>query len=785
MRISRRRFNAIAAAWTAASAAPADSDLTGLINPFVGASTSAKLGAGKTFPGATTPFALVQLSPDTITGGDNAPGYSYDHTTIEGFSFLHMSGVGLFGDLGNLQVMPSTGPMKFARGRPEHEGEGWRSKFTHVNEKASANYYAVDLDDYKIRAEMTAAPKAGLLRFTFPENPESRIQVDLSRRTAGTSSKQYVKVAGKNAIEGWMLCPNTAGGWANGKVSYTLYFRIEFSRPLTKFGVWTIDVPESLYYRFPRLVSAYFATDDYYKRVAEAKVLPDCIEQEGNHLGFYAEFDTRRGEQILVKAGVSFVSVEGARGNLAHDLPGWDFDSTMQRGRRLWSDAIGKVRVSGGTEEQRAIFATALYHAMIDPRVMSDADGRFIGGDNRVHQSGKYRRRTIFSGWDVFRAEFPLMTIIDPAMVVDQINSLVDLAQESGRGYLERWELLNAYTGGMDGDPATAVIVDAYEKGLRGFDVERAYEACRQTADGRGDKTNRKQNDFYLDRGFVPNQVTWTLENSYYDWCVGKMAASLGKTADAAMFLARSQNFKKIYDPSVLSMRARDEAGAFIPWEGLYGKSQGCVESNPGQQRFFVPHDIQGLMDLMGKENFVRELEEMFEKTPPSFKSNPYYNHGNEPVHHIAYLFVYVGKPWLTQKWVRRILDNAYRNAVDGICGNDDVGQMSAWYVIGAMGLFQVCPGDKTYILGTPLFPEVTIRLDSKYYAGKTFRIVAHGVSADNFYVQSAALNGKPLDRSWITHKEIVSGGVLEFRMGSTPNLKWGTESLPPSMTRH
>ena len=478
--------------------------------------------------------------------------------------------------------------------------------------------------------------------------------------------------------------------------------------------------------------------------------------------------------------------MKGARHNLAVDIPGWDFEATRSSGVKLWSDALGNVQVTGGNPEQRAIFATALYHASIDPRIVSDHDGSFVGADNKIHKTSFYQRRTVFSGWDVFRAEFPLMTIINPAMIVDEINSLVDLAQESGKGYLERWELLNAYTGVMDGDPATAVIVDAYEKGLHGFDVERAYAAVRQTAVGTGANTNRKSNDFYLEHGYVPDSVTWTLDGAYYDWCAGRMARSLGKTADADAFMGRAQNYKKIYDPTVISMRMRDASGAFSPWQGLYSGSQGCIESNPGQQRFFVTHDIQGLIDLMGKDVFVQQLEEMFEQTPSNFKSNAYYNHGNEPVHHIAYLFVYAGKPWLTQKWVRRILDNAYHNRVDGICGNDDVGQMSAWYVISSMGLYQVNPGDNTYILGTPLFPEVKIDLDQKFFKGKSFRIIAHGVSAENFYVQSVMLNGRSIDRAWITHQEIVSGGRLEFTMGPAPNMKWATavENLPPSMTR-
>jgi predicted alpha-1,2-mannosidase len=758
------------------------------INPLIGASTSVKLGEGKTFPGATTPFGLVQLSPDTITGGDQAPGYSYDHTTIEGFSFLHMSGVGWYGDFGNLQVMPTTGPMKLACGRLKHPGEGWRSRFNHKTEKASANYYAVTLDDYIIRTEVAASQHAGILRFTYPDAHDSRIQIDLARRIAGTSTRQSVKVTGSDAIEGWMQCTPAGGGWGNGdgKVSYTIYFRMEFSKPLKNFGVWSIPVPEAGLPSSARLIADKLQSDEYYALVRAGKVIPGCTQMEGTHLGFYTEFATRAGEQVLARAGISFVSVEGARRNLAHDIPDWDFESVRQSGRQTWSEALAKIETEGGTETQKTIFATALYHAMIDPRSVSDVDGRFRAGDGQIKTAKNYRRRTVFSGWDVFRAEFPLMTIIDPAMISDEINSLVDLAGESGKGYLERWEIMNAYSGCMDGDPAISVIADAYRKGIRTFNIEKAYAACLQTASGTAAHTNRPDNEFYLNHGYVPGDVSWTLDNAYFDWCVGTLAQALGKTDDAKKYFARAANYKNIYDPAVQSMHAKDKDGEWTPWKGKTTFGQGCTESNPYQQTWFVPHDVQGLIEQMGSETFVSSLEEFFEKTPSSFGWNEYYNHSNEPVHHIAYLFVYAGMPWLTQKWVRRILDNAYHNDVNGICGNDDVGQMSAWYVLSALGFYPVCPGDNTYIIGSPIFSRATIKLDPRWHKGKTFAVAAKMNSARNVYVQAAKLNGKPLTRAWITHDEITAGGVLELTMGPDPNKEWGAgpEHLPPSMSR-
>lgn len=778
-------------------------DLARYINPLVGASTSDLLGAGKTFPGPTTPFGMVQLSPDTITGGpkgpgypfagDNGPGYSYEQRTIEGFSFTHMSGIGWYGDFGNLQVMPTTGSMKLDSGRYDHPDEGWRSSYSHTNEQAETNYYAVTLEKYGIRAELTAAPRAGMLEFNFPATKTARIQLNLARRIGGTSTRQYIKVVSDRAVEGWMRCPSIGGGWGNGdgKVSYTVFFRMEFSKPLGRFGVWKIDVPDNAFPVQQGLATSYFSTDQYQSLVRQGEVLDGCREQEGNHIGFFAEFPSPGGETIVVKSGISFVSIEGARKNLLSDIPGWDFDEVRNKGRALWDRALSAIEIEGASEDQRKIFSTAIYHAMIDPRAISDVDGSYTGADGNVYTARGYTPRTVFSGWDVFRAEFPLMTLLNPTMVNDEINSLLTLAAASGKGYLERWEILNSYSGCMDGDPATSVILDAYSKGIRGFDIEKAYAACKQTAAGSNGWTNRPENDFYMKHGYVPDSpaspgISWTLDNAHFDWCVGLLAEELGKTEDAQLFSARAANYKHIYDASVGSMRAKDATGNWIQWRGKTAFGQGCTESNPLQQTWFVPHDVAGLVQLMGgEEEFSRRLEDFFEKTPPSFGWNSHYNHSNEPVHHVPYLFVYAGKPWLTQKWVRRVLTNAYHNEVNGICGNDDVGQMSAWYVLGAMGFYPVCPGSGIYILGSPLFSKIVIHLDSQWYSGASFTIVAENQAPTHPYIQSARLNGKPLSRAWIRHSEIAAGGVLNFVMGPDPNKQWATQDidLPPSMS--
>ncbi len=404
------------------------------VNPFIGAASTrptkdelARLTAagvkldpnyegfpGKLFPGAATPAGMVQLSPDTITGGDNGAGYSYPHTTIQGFSFNHMSGVGAYGDLGNFMVMPTTGPLKTWHGETDKPGTGYLSSYCKETEVAQPGYYAVTLDDYKVRAEMTAAPHSGILRFTFPKNPRSRIQIDLARRVGGTSLHQTVKVVGDNAIEGMIECPRTGGGFRGGTVSYTLYYHAEFSKPLKDVGVWSATIPKG---------RSIWNKPEFAAACKAAAQFPGCREKEGQHLGFYAEFPTADKELILLKAGISYVSVAGARANLAAEIPGWDFDGVRRQARELWARVLDLMSVEGGTEDQKTIFYTALYHSLIDPRICADVNGDYTGGDGRVHHTRDFTKRTIFSGWDVYRSQFPLLTLIAPNIVNDQINS--------------------------------------------------------------------------------------------------------------------------------------------------------------------------------------------------------------------------------------------------------------------------------------------------------------------------------------------------------------------------
>lgn len=732
-----------------------------LIHPIIGAVTYGKNtkdahGFGKTFPGTATPFGLVQLSPDTYTGGDNGCGYSYEHPTLEGFSFTHMSGVGWYGDLGNFLVTPTVGKLRTSRGVPGNPEGGYRSRFSHDTEVVKAGYYAVTLADYGIRVELTAAPRAGILRFTFPENEQSRIQIDLSRRVGGTSTEQFVKVMDSHTICGWMKCPPAGGGWGNGggKADYTVYFYCQFSRPLTRHGFWSADIPQD-----QRRKRQDIESEAYQHRVARAKVDYGQQEARGRHLGFFTDFETEANETVLVKSGISFVSMAGARENLEHDIPHWDFEKVVASNRALWCEAMARVNVTGGSVDDRIKFYTALYHTMIDPRSVSDVNGSYIGADRKVHRAERFTYRTIFSGWDVFRSQFPLQTIINPSMVNDEVNSLLQLAELSGKTYLPRWEMMNAYSGCMLGNPGVSVIVDAYEKGIRDYDIDKAFAYCKNSVDTFGNG----------ERGFVKGSLSKTLEYAYTDWCLGRFAESLGRETIATEYYARSQAYRNLWNEEVHWFRARNDEHQWLKWRKKTTHGQGCVESNPFQQGWFVPHDVPGLIALMGREHFIRELVSFFENTPETFLWNNYYNHANEPVHQVPFLFNEIDKPWLTQKWTRKICQNAYGTGVYGLCGNEDVGQMSAWYVLAAMGLHPICPGDNKYQITSPVFSKIDIALDKKYYSGKTFTITAHNNSSENIYIQSMKLNEKSLDRFWISHPEIVAGGHLEMEMGPNP----------------
>jgi len=746
-------------------------DAVDYVDPFIGTGRS-----GSTYPGAVTPGGMVQLSPDT---GNGSSGYRHRDTTIQGFSFTHMSGVGWYGDLGNFLVMPTTGELHTWYGETGHPGSGYLSRFTNSSEIAEAGYYAVTLDDYKIRAEAAAAPRSGMLRFTFPENKLSRIQIDLGRRIGGTSLKQSVKVVGDNAIEGRIECKPDGGGWGHGagNVSYTLYFHAEFSKPLTQVGIFSAEMPDGKNYR-DALGQPWFA-----EACRNAKVSPGQREGEGKRIGFYTEFPTKADEQVSMKVGISFVSIEGARNNLQAEIHGWDFDQVRQNVRNLWSQELGRMEVSGSSDDQKTVFYTALYHALLDPRIFGDVNGDYPGGDGKIHNSPAFTKRTIFSGWDVYRSEFPLLTIIEPNVVNDTINSFVELADQNGTGYFDRWELFNSYTACMNGSPVAIVLNDAWQKGIRNYDVKKALNQAAASIDHDLAWSLKYKRIWVLSH---------TMENLNASWSVYKLAASIGREDIADKYYKHSQGWRDLFDPTVPWtydkegkiqnpewkgwFRGRDEQGQFLPWKGLTTFDT-CQECSVYQQGWLVPYDIPGLTKALGgKDLLIAKLEDFFDRTRDIARGDPYYNQNNEPVHLIPFLFNRAGAPWLTQKWVRKITE-VYKTGSDGLCGDEDVGQMSAWFVMAASGLHPACPGDPRYEIFTPLVGQVTIRLDPKYATGKTFTISTQNNSAENIYIQSAQLNGKPLNRCWITHDEIIAGGKLDLVLGSKPNMEWGIGS--------
>jgi len=736
-------------------------DPSNYIDTIIGTSAD-----GRMYTGSNLPFGMVQLAPDTRTGEAVCSGYRYDHTTIEGFSMNHMSGVGWLGTLGNFQIMPTTGPVALHSGTNvrdlyQPDGPGWESAFHHDSEITQAGYYKVQLDRYDIEAELTSTARVGLLRFTFPESDSSNIQIDLSRKIGGRSELQHNEVVGDDTIRGWIQCNGTGRGFA-GATYYTLYYFAQFSRPWETYGLWNHGLN-----------------------------LGAVAEAEDEDLGFFASYHTAKDEQILVKVGISYVSMAGAQANLEQELPHWDFDSVRTQARSDWNQTLAGagLAIEGGSEQQKTIFYTALYHALLFPCDFTDVDGNYFGADKQVHQADDFTYRMCFSGWDVFRHQFPLLTLIRPDVVNDEINTFLAMCEQTGKTF-PKWEMTGDYTRCMIGDPGVSVVVDAYMKGIRNYDVEQAYAIAKRTATGpQSTRDNMAEMNQY---GYVPssvrNSVSITLENAYADWCISRFAQALGKTQDAKQFRERSLNYKHLFDSSVGWMRQKDAIGQWMQFTDRYTYEEGHCESNAFQQSWFVPQDVQGLVDLMGEITFQTNLDELFEGAKPNFGGGNCYRQGNEPDHQVVSLYNYVGQPWKTQYWTRQILERAYGTGNDGLCGSDDVGQISAWYVLNAIGLNPVGPGDNVWNIGSPIFTKTILALDPAYHScarANTFVIVAEHTSTENCYVQSAQLNGKRLQRAWITHQELSDGGTLELVMGPKPS-KWGsaTSQRPPSLSR-
>ncbi len=703
-------------------------------------------GGGKTHPGACTPGGLVQLSPDTVTGGDNGTGYNYCDTTIEGFSFTHLSGIGWYGDLGCLQIMPTVGETPLRSGTNEFfpsQSEGWCSEFSHESESAHAGYYSVKLDRYGIFAEATATPHVGYLRLHYPESSDARLIFNLPRRIGGRADLERLRVVSETRVEGEIVCSPKGGGFGHGAggIGFTLYFVCELSKPMK---------------------SRFFFTD-------ETRLSEQC-ELSGEDVGFSASFD---GGELTVKAAISYVDLDGARNNLA--VEGTDFASALESTEAAWERELSRIEVEGSDATDLTLFYTCLYHALLDPRSGVDCDGRY-SLDGEIRRAEDFTFRTVFSGWDVYRSEFPLLTLLKPSVVSDEISSLELIADKAGTSH-PRWELMGRDSGCMLGDPAVIVAADAYLKGIKGFDAmkicERALAGAfgAQELHGKPFRPLRKHAKKALERGFQPGSLSETLEEGFADYALSRLAESLGLTDEARTLRERSMRYGESYNPALGFLVPRNEDGSFIKVADEYSEV-GCTESNILQQSFFVPHDVAGLAELYGRERFIALLEEFFEKADLTALWNVNYNHSNEPCHNVSHYFAMLGLPERTQYWTRRIQKEAYRLGAYGFCGNEDVGQLSAWYVLSAMGFAQVCPSRDELWLNTPLFRRVELRLDPLHHSRElsaSFVVECDRDPLEYPYIREARLNGVTLGRDFLRCGEITAGGRLELTMSASP----------------
>ncbi len=740
------------------------------IDPFIGTvgdeQSVSMHGGGKTHPGACVPGGMVQLGADTVTGGDNGTGYNYCNNTIEGFSFNHLSGIGWYGDLGNLQIMPTVGETGLRSGTNEfaplkQSENGWCSPFSHDKESAQAGYYSVHLEKYGVKAETTVTQHTGFLRVTYPESNDSRLIFNLSRRIGGRADWQYMRVIDNSHLEGYIKCSPKGGGFGHGggNISYTLYFYCEISKPFKSY---------------------HFFSDE--------KLLAFSDSAEGEDIGFYAAFDTSANEQITLKVGISYVDSEGAKNNFLCEAENTEFDEARKNAFNEWENALSTIEIDGENETDITLFYTCMYHALLDPRTAVDSDGRYRGADGKISIAKDYKYRTVFSGWDVYRSEFPLLTLIRPEVVNDEVNTLISISL-ARKSAFPRWELMGIDSGCMVGDPGVMVVADAFVKGIRGYDTDKAYEIARASCLGYNElgddefKSIRPEPEFMNKYGFCPEKLSDTLEELLADYTVSRFASSLGKTEDAELFFERSMRCKDNYNPESGFMGPRYATGKFVPEEDEYD-DDGCVESNIYQQSWFMPQDVSGLVNLFGRERFEALLERFFEKADFGSLWNDDYNHSNEPCHNITHYFNYIGLPQRTQYWTRRVQKEAYRRGAYGFCGNEDVGQLSAWYVLSAMGFAQICPAVEMFNINSPLFKKLLLKLDSRYHncrVSDTFTVECDCDPLEYPYIKEAYLNGEKISRAYLFYSEITNGGKLEFVMEKEPSSDFGTKELPPS----
>ncbi|MDD4745705.1 MAG: GH92 family glycosyl hydrolase [Salinivirgaceae bacterium] len=697
------------------------------VNPFIGTDAH-----GHTYPGASLPFGMVQLSPQSrLSGWDGCSGYHYTDSVIYGFAHTALNGTGV-GDYGDILVMPVVS-------EPVFLNQDYASSFRKTEEKAQAGYYKVKLDKWNVLAEHTATTRVGYHRYTFPKSDKAGIVVDLQHRDKVTDS--WIEIVSETEIRGMRRSTN----WAKDMV---WYFHMEFSKPFD---------------------TVLLAIDD--------SINQDVQKIHGTNTKAFVKFKTSDNESIEVKVSLSAVDSDGALKNMKEELPAWNFDDTRTAAFQIWNTELSKIIVSGGTEGQNIAFYTALYHSFLQPNTFMDVDNRYRGIDKKVHTASDFTNYTVFSLWDTFRTWHPMMTILDQKRSTDFIRTMLNMYQKGG--LLPVWELAANETSCMIGNHAISVIADAYSKGIQGFDTELALEAMIFSAqqDHHGLKA-------YRTHGYIPGDkehesISKTLEYAYNDWCIAAMAKEMGKPDIYNEFIRRAQYYKNILDSETGFMRPKLNGNWLSPFDPTTVDWH-FTEANSWQYSFYVPQDITGFYtQLGGKPQLISQLDKLFSvENKVSGRDMKditgligQYAHGNEPSHHMAYLYNYVNQPWKTQNLVRKIMDEFYTPTPSGSIGNEDCGQMSAWLVMSAMGFYPVTPGLPQYAIGTPWFPKMEIRLEN----GKTFTITANNVSATNKYIQSASLNGKPYLNSFLDHSNIKNGGTLHFVMSNVPNEKWGS----------
>lgn len=707
-----------------------EEDLIGYTNPMIGTDFT-----GNTYPGAQVPFGMVQLSPDNgLPGWDRISGYYYPDSTIAGFSHTHLSGTGA-GDLYDISFMPVTNPYKTGA-----EPLGIYSSFSHNDESASAGYYRVLLKDYNINVELTATERCGIQRYTFPE-AESSIFLNLKKAMNWDfTADSHIEIVDSCTIRGY----RHSWGWSPKQY---IYFQTRFSRPFDAFQLDTTAITTKDKGRIGTAAVARF------------------------------DFKTKQNEEILVTTALSGTSMEAAACNLEAEVPKDDFDFYMKQAQENWTKELAKIEVTSDDADKKTIFYTAMYHAMLAPTIYSDVDGSYFGPDGQVHQAEGWTNYSTFSLWDTYRASHPLFTYIQPERVSDMIQCFLHFYEQHGA--LPLWNLYGWETDMMIGYHAVPVIVDAYLKGIGDFDPVKALEACVTTAN----RDDYRSIGFYKEKGYVAcDQENWsmskTMEYAYDDYCIARMAEAMGEKEIADEFYRRSQNYRNVFNPETSFMQPRDSKGNFIPNYDPEAYIEDICESNGWQYYWSVAHDIDGLIELTGGEaRFAERLDSMFtyETTDksklPIFSTGMIgqYAHGNEPGHHVIYLYNRVKQPWKTQQYAAQVMHTLYKNTPDGICGNEDCGQMSSWYVFSAMGFYPVDPISGQYEIGSPIFPEVKMYLAN----GKIFVVRAENVSDENIYIQSVTVNGQPYNKSYITHEMIMQGDTIHFVMGNKPGPVW------------